>query len=144
MRLTIEEHPEAIKRYGHIRPAPRWRARSCGSRLSGANHTCTRAEHHRGPHVAHARFGKVVAAWDSAAVARAPGEAAHAGSAHRERRDRPARRPVGLPTRTPAGLLERLGRRIVRVVTSVEELALLILFIAFVWFAIDWMRMIMG
>jgi len=26
----------------------------------------------------------------------------------------------------------------------VEDVALLILFVAFVWFAIDWMRMIMG
>ena len=65
MRLTREEHPEAIKRYGHIKRARGWRVRPCAAKCPGTTRTCTRGEGHRGPHVAHGAFRKVVAVWDS-------------------------------------------------------------------------------
>jgi hypothetical protein len=59
MRLTVEENREALRRYGHIRPAARGAAR-CSARCPGATRTCTQESGHRGPHVSHGRLRKVV------------------------------------------------------------------------------------
>jgi len=48
----------------------------------------------------------------------------------------PARRPIGLRSRSPVGLLEGLRSFLARAVSSLEEIAFLIFFLAFVGFAI--------
>lgn len=65
MRLTVEENPETIKRYGHLRPASRWGSVRCGVRCPGTSRSCTLEKGHRGPHAAHGMFKRVVAVWDA-------------------------------------------------------------------------------
>jgi hypothetical protein len=64
------------------------------------------------------------------------------------RKPRPARnrsragtRPVGLRDRSD-GWLASAGRRVLAMVFDIEELALFLMFLAFVYFAIDWMKII--
>jgi len=64
MRLIREEHREEIKKYEHIKPAPTFGPVRCFARLPGTARTCTLAEGHSGPHVAHGMFKKVMAVWD--------------------------------------------------------------------------------
>ena len=52
------------------------------------------------------------------------------------RGSRPARRPVGLRSKSPIGILEGLKNFIGHAISSAEELAFLLFFIAFVGFAI--------
>ena len=141
MRLTLEEHREAIKRYGHVRPARGGRTKRCSARCPGTSHACTQAKGHRGPHVAHGSFKKVVAVWDSGTGVkvtratprpRSAGEVAKSGS------------PIGLQARRPVGILDAVWRRIIRATDSVEEIALFIMLLAFVWFAIDWLLLILA
>ncbi|MDX1495755.1 MAG: hypothetical protein R3253_16920, partial [Longimicrobiales bacterium] len=87
---------------------------------------------HRGPHVAHGLLRRVVAVWEGAgAVASAP------------RRRAAPRKPVGLRTKGSKGLGERLGAVARFVDEHAEEIALAVFFIAFVWFALDWLMIIM-
>lgn len=51
---------------------------------------------------------------------------------------------MGLRTGRPTGFLEEAWGRVARIFSSVEELALLILFLAFVWFAVDWLLLMLG
>jgi hypothetical protein len=138
MRLTVEEHREAIKRYSHVRPARGSKSRLCSTLCPGTRRTCTLGKGHRGPHVAHGLFKKVVAVWESdtgAGVSKEPvGNAAHAKS----RSGVGTRKPIGLRTGRPVGILEALRERVVGTVGSVEEIAFLIFFLAFVGFAIHW------
>ncbi|MDT8340631.1 MAG: hypothetical protein RQ751_03885 [Longimicrobiales bacterium] len=61
------------------------------------------------------------------------------------RRNRAAARSQGgLPTRRSSGALQEAWGRAVRILTSPEELILLILFVAFVGFAVDWFLRILG
>lgn len=136
MRLIIEEDPEKLQRYAHVRPAQVPAARRCGAALSGTTRRCSLERGHSGPHVAHGRLRRVVAAWDSSAVAEASGEAL----ANRAR----ARRHGGLPSRRSAGFLETLWERALRVLSSPEELFLLVLFVAFTVFAVNWLLLILG
>lgn len=46
-------------------------------------------------------------------------------------------------TRSPTGVVRRLRALGVTLAGSLEEIALLIFFAAFVWFAIDWMLLIL-
>ncbi len=141
MRLTVEEHPQAIKRYGHVSPARPWKA-LCAERLPEGTRLCSREAAHRGPHVSHGRFRKVVAVWDAQAVAQAPAKAARAGAV---RRDRPPREsPIGLPESAPDAPLRWLWKRASSVVGSAEELTFLIFFVAFVGFAIYWFLLLLG
>lgn len=143
MRLTTEEHPEAVKRYAHMAPARGWRARSCAMRLAGSSRVCSREPGHRGLHVAHGLFTKVVAVWDADTGARASEGVPRRSEGPGPPRELRKRTPLGLRTR-PAGILELLRECLVRVVASAEELVFLVLFFAFVGFAVYWFRLILG
>lgn len=140
MRLTVEDNPRQLERYRHLKPAGALGGKACGAAFPDSKRTCTRRSGHRGPHAAHGRMRKVVAVWDSAA----------AGSAESERRRAsgrsapPDRRPVGLPSRRPGGLLRAIIDRILVHVTTVEDVAMLVLFLAFVGFAVHWLFLIAG
>lgn len=135
MRLTREEHPEALKRYRQLGPA-RSGAHRCGRRLGRSKRTCTRARGHRGPHAAHGLFGRLLAVWEEGGGA--------------ERRDRGPergrrvgpRRPVGLRRREMGGAMDRLGAVGAWIGDHAEEILLLTFFVAFVWFAADWLMII--
>jgi len=150
MRLTVEEHPEAIKRYAHLKPARGFRARSCHAGLSGTGRTCTRETGHRGPHVAHGRFSRLLAVWDSGGGSgggASPGR--HRTETSRTRAQRGAhhrrlgqRRPMGLKDRDTPSLPGRVLREVLRFLKSPDELAFVFLFFLFVYWGIQWMIMI--
>lgn len=146
MRLTREENREALKRYRHLKPVRR-RAERCGRRLERSKRTCTLGKGHRGPHAAHGLFGRVLAVWGSGdGSAGSPGAGrsstrAGRGSTGPGRRVAP-RRPVGLRSRDPGGVLERVRSAAAWVDEHAEEILLLSFFAAFVWFAIDWLLII--
>jgi hypothetical protein len=139
MRLTVEENREAIKRYRHIERARGGKARVCSTRCPGSVRNCTRTKGHGGPHVAHGLFNRVVAAWDPTTGARGSGQVVRrtfedrVGSGLRNRKGR----PIGLRTRGPAGVLETLRGWVAHALSHVEELALILLFLVFVRFAIE-------
>jgi hypothetical protein len=137
MRLTVEEHREAIKRYGHIRPARGLRASWCATRCPGTTRTCTRDRGHSGPHVAHGFLRRVLAVWDAGAAVGPRREAGRPVSGARARGGGLTRRPVGLRTRSPPGILETFRRIVVRAAASADEIFFIILFIIFVKLAID-------
>ena len=135
MRLTIEERPETIKRYSHITPARGWRIRPCSAKCPGAPRSCTLERGHRGPHVAHGRFKRVVAVWDSGAGPERSGVMGRTST---------GKSPIGLRTNSSVGVLERVWRVVVRSLAAPEDLALFLLFLAFVWFAFEWLLLIIG
>jgi hypothetical protein len=137
MKLTIEENRETIKRYGHIKPAPRWGSVRCSAKCPGSSRTCTLEEDHRGPHVAHGRFQKVLAVWGEGVKVRKP-------------ENKPGR-SVGASAGTPlrvGGWTDALAvfrnRLVRRLPFSIEEGFLLILALAMVGFALDWALRILG
>ena len=136
MRLTLEQDRETIKRYSHIKPARGWRTKLCSTMCRGTAHTCTLAKDHRGPHVAHGLFKKVIAVWDSGTEDRASGEVVSLASGGRGR--------SGLLTSRKVGILQSLRDRVASTVSSVDELVFLLLFLAFVAFAIQWLLLILG
>lgn len=135
MRLTVEKDPESIKRYRHIKPARGWRALACAARCPGTARTCTLHKGHRGPHVAHGMFKKVLAVWDANAEVR--------GSVERLRATVQTRARSGVRSRRPTAALGALWRGVVRIGDSIGDLALLVLFLAMVGFAIHWLSVIM-
>lgn len=165
MRLTAAEHPVSIERYRQVKPARGPLARRCARRCPGTEDTCTLQKGHRGPHVAHGSFGKVLAVWDPGAVA-GPAEGARREVAPRQvasrqgaRRDvadprhvarrRPSPgarggRPLGLRTGSPVGLVEAFRRRIACALGSLEDIVFLVFFLAFVGFAVHWFLLILG
>lgn len=66
MRFTKKEHPEQVKQYGHIEPAPVFGPLRCFARCPGTHLTCTLSKRHNGPHVAHGSLKEVTAVWDEA------------------------------------------------------------------------------
>lgn len=136
MRLTLEEDREAIKRYAHIRPAPVWTRTLCGAKCPGTARNCTLAPGHRGPHVAHGALRRVLAVWnersDVVTVAKRP-NTAMGPRAHRE-----------VWTGSLVGFLGATVERLFRALSSVEEAAMLILLLGFLWFAADWFLRILG
>lgn len=86
--------------------------------------------------MAHGSFRKVVAVWDSGTRAQPAARTVHRGSG--------AKAPIGLRSRRPAGLVEALRALVARAVSSGEEIVLAICFLAFVWFAIEWVLLILG
>ena len=143
MRLTAKEHPETIRRYQHLRRA-RWGGRPCGVVWPEGGRRCTREVDHRGPHATHLRLGKVVAVWDEG-----PSRSTSAGftpldaSGGKARSSPPptSRRPVGLKSKSESWLAAA-GRRFLTMVLDIEELALFLMFLAFVYFAIEWLAII--
>ena len=144
MKFTVEENREAIKRYRHIKPGNGRKTRLCSTTCPGTARTCSRTKGHRGPHVAFGFWRNVVAVWDSGTGAQASAESLSRISTSKEGRVQRTERPVGLRTKTPVGLLESVKDFILGAFSSVEEIAFIILFIAFLKFSFDWIMLIMG
>ena len=134
MRLTIEDNREALKRYGHIKPAPAWGATPCSARCPGTVRNCTLRRGHAGPHVAHGSFRRVVAVWDKGMTA---------GEGKPIRRGAPFARPVSRAVGI-AVTLRALRDRFLQRVPSMEEILFLILGLSMAGFAIHWMLLIFG
>ena len=136
MKLTIEDNPEAIKRYRHIRPAPRAGTIPCSVGCPGTTRTCTQKRGHGGPHIAHGRFKRVEAVWDRGAQISSP------------------RLPMKKVTKTlkerergGSGFLAGLRsawKAIVPKEHFIEEALLILFALGMVWFAIDWALRIIG
>jgi hypothetical protein len=100
----------------------------------GSTRSCTRERGHSGPHVAHGLFGTIREAWEGGRVV---------GTS-------PAARAEGLPVRRPhippggAGFGRELLDRLAGLGTNVETILFLVLFVAFVAFAIHWLLLIFG
>lgn len=135
MRLTIEENPETIKRYSHIRPAFVWGSVRCSAWCPGTSRNCTLEKDHKGPHVAHGFFRNVVAVWDERSKVRKSEVSAS--------RDLREVTPRGLRGKGLLSALMAFRGRIVRRAPSIEEVVFLVFALGMVWFAIDWALRIM-
>ena len=141
MKLTVEENPETTKRWDHIRPAPIWGGVRCSDKCPGSTRTCALAKNHKGPHVAHGVFNRVMAVWDAGVQNR--------GSNARRAVGR-VRRAVGTDARSAPrdeGVMASLGRfwrRLSRLAPSMEGALLIILCLGMVLFAIDTALRILG
>ena len=137
MKLTIEDNREAMRRYGHLKPARGWRKRRCGVRLRGTTRACTLEKGHTGAHVAHGVFNRVLAVWDEGVAGRAPEVRGTRAASALSRQD------LGR-----GGLLEALKDLRARLVRQpghfLEEIAFLVFFLAFVGFVLDWALRILG
>jgi hypothetical protein len=136
MKLTVEENREALRRYGHVRPAAGGSAR-CSARCPGTPRTCTLASGHRGPHVSHGRFRKVVAVWDG------PARVRHTEITRKQPVGPTARRDLRR-TGFLVALRESLGRMIRRPQHYMEEILLLVFALAMAGFVLDWALRILG
>ena len=136
MRLTIEDHPERIKRYGHIKPAPSWGSGRCSAKCPGTSRTCSLLKRHTGLHVAHEGFRKVVAVWDDRAEAPGPGQVVK----------KALRRVPGSGSGDKGSLFApgAFRKRLMARIPSIEEVFLLVLGLAMAGFAIDWALRIIG
>ena len=135
MRLTAKENPETIKRYEHIRPARGWRTVICSVKCPGTPHTCTLTRAHRGPHVAHGTFRKVVAVWHEDTADQAFRGAVRQASKARARR--------GFQSTAPIRILRSLGH-VVRTISSVEDIAMVLLLLGALGFAIQVFILMLG
>lgn len=133
MKLTVENHREAIKRYGHVKPARGWRAETCGARCPGTTRSCTRPTGHHGPHVAHGMLRRVVAVWDSGPPSASPRTPERRAGAPAPR----PRRRVATRAPQPFDLRGAFQDLAARAIASADQIAFIILFIVFVKFAID-------
>jgi hypothetical protein len=135
MKLTVEENRETIKKWVHILPAPIWGSVRCSAKCPGSTRSCALAKNHRGPHVAHGTFNRVVAVWDT--------DVRDRGSSDARRSVRRARRAMGTYLRTAPrdqGAMASLGRfwrRISRLDFSMEGALVIILSLGMVLFAMD-------
>lgn len=138
MKLVAKDRPAGLDRYRHIKPARGWRVTRCGRVCPGTSYSCTRERGHRGPHVAHGWLGRLRAVWDG------PAQRSEAPSrAPSTRTTRRRGRPVGLRPEGSKSLLERAGRALKFLDEHGEEIALIVFFLAFVWFAVDWLMIIL-
>lgn len=147
VRLTIEENPERIKRFSHIKPASRWGAVRCAATCPGTLHACTLERGHSGPHVAHRRFGRVVAVWEEGVKFRPPAPKKRGSTSNAIREERGGIRSLAREepgTRGLMGGLAAFGRRVIQLRPSPEELFLLFLALTMVGFAIDAALRIIG
>lgn len=101
---------------------------------------CTREAGHAGPHVAHGLLGRVAEVWDGAREV--PAVTKRDRRAARPTRSRDE--PTGLRVDRPPGPLDTLWKRVARLISSPEELAFLVFFLAFVGFAAYWFFLILG
>ena len=128
MRRTAKENPETIKRYGHIKPARGWKTVVCSTKCPGTPHACTLPRSHRGPHVAHGTFKRVVAVWhDETAVQAFQGAVRQASR---------ARARGGFQNAAPVRFLKSVGH-VVRTISSIEDIAMVILLLGAVGFAVQ-------
>ena len=135
MKLTIEDNPETIKRYSHIRPAFVLGSIRCSAWCPGTSRNCTLKKGHKGPHVAHGLFRNVVAVWDEKSKFRRFELSETREVAEVRAGDGRARRLLPI--------LASLRGRIVRRTPSIEEVVFLVFALGMVWFAIDWALRIM-
>jgi len=135
MRLTAEDNPERLKRYSHVKPAPRSDGVPCSAQCPGSTRTCTLKRGHAGPHVAHqGLFRKVVAVWDKGLKLQDV--------------DQKAIQRVVTQARSPAGRWRSLWKSVrgslVPRPQVVETVIFLLLALSMVGFAIDWALRIAG
>ena len=130
-----------IKRYDHVKPAPLWGPARCSIRCPGTRHTCTLAKGHRGPHVAHGLFRRVVAVWDADARIRMS-DVRRLQQSHKSSTRVPV--PNASGARDFVSVLSGLWDRLRRRVPSPEEALLFVLGLGMVWMAIDIALRIMG
>jgi hypothetical protein len=135
LKLTIEENPEAIKRYRHIKPAPRGGTVTCSVGCPGTTRTCTLKRGHAGPHVAHGSFKKVMAVWDRGAQisSTVPLEKRAVTFAEKKRQE----------NRFLAAF-DLVRKQIAKKEHHIEEGFLILFGLAMVWFAIEWALRIIG
>lgn len=131
MKLTIESDRETLKRYGHIKPARGWGVHRCSARCPGSSRRCSLERGHRGPHVAHGMFGKVVAVWD-------PDTAVHP-SVDRLRTTLKSTSGSALRHGTEVGPLQALRRRLASLTDSLGEIGLAVVFLAMVGGFLYWL-----
>lgn len=136
MKLTAGKDRERIKRYSHVKRARGWGVEVCSAMCPGTAYACSREKGHRGAHVSHGWLGRVVAVWDA-------GVGPHA-SPERMRSALRARQGGDLRTRSPEGSLSRILSGLGRLFSSVDHIAFLILLLAFIGFAIQWILMVRG
>lgn len=137
MRLTIEQDPESIRRYRHVKPARVRDARLCSARCPGSSRACTLRKGHRGPHVAHSMFKKVVAVWDAGSgVVESPEGARRAAEAR-------SRRAPRVRSGRPSGVVGTLRDRVAGLGSSLADIGLLVLLLAFAGFAVRWLLIIL-
>jgi len=151
VRLTVEEHPQAIKRYAHLKRARRFGMRVCYAACPSSGRTCSRESGHRGPHASHGWFSQLLAVWDCASEHRARPSAprrraevrrgkATTGARHRELG---RQRPTGLKNRDAPSLPGRVLHALLRFLKSPDEVAFVFLFVVFIYWGIQWMVMIL-
>jgi hypothetical protein len=136
MRFTIEENRDAIKRYRHIKPAPRWGVVHCSARCPGTLRTCSLERGHTGLHVAHGLFRRVLAVWDR-------GTKTPTASEKSKRPGRTVAR-VGSGKMGVVEFFQGIRGQIMRREQSVEEILLLVFAVSMVGFVIDWAARIIG
>jgi len=135
MKFTIEDNPEAVRRYGHIKPAS-WGAARCSAGYPEAERSCTLERDHRGPHVSHGRFRKVLAVWDAGVQVQPAGGKVKV-AAKPPSRIRPWDGGV-------VAALVSLARRVVKNAPPMEATLFLIFFLGMVVFVLDWTLRILG
>lgn len=128
VRLTVEEHSDATKRYRHIKEARGGKTRRCDAPCPDTPRACTRERGHHGPHVAHGRLKRILAVWDSGAIEERPAQI---------QRRTPSVRAHHLAGPPSAGLPTILFKRVIRLLSSWDEIAFIVLFVIMVKFAID-------
>lgn len=130
-----------LKRYAHVKPAAPWSAR-CRSEDPRTRRTCTLERRHRGPHIAHDLLRRPRAVWQASAEAapRSPGSRAPTGARGPDERKSLRPEAAGLPP-----VLAAAWRRLARLPDHLEEIFLAVLFLAYVWFVVEWaIRVAMG
>jgi len=135
MKFTIEDNPEAIRRYGHIRPAT-WGAARCVAGYPDGKHRCTLERGHRGPHVSHGRFRKVLAVWDAGVQVQPAG-----GKVKAEARPPSRIRPWDGGF---VAALAAFSRRLIKKAPPMEATLFLIFFLGMVVFVLDWTLRLLG
>lgn len=141
MRLTAENDPESIQRYAHLRRARGLGVQRCHVPCHGLDRQCTLEAGHRGPHVAHDWRGRVRAVWDGGRAVAGGGGTGRGSTPAAPREARPGRSDPQTDAPSALALLARgLGRRF----SSVEDVVMLILFLAFLGFAVDWFLRMLG
>lgn len=149
LRITVEEQPESIKRYSHIKRIRGVGVKRCGARLDRTRTVCTRELGHNGPHVAHGLLSRVIAVWDETPIP----ESRHpqtqiirsASIDQAKADDRPMRqkrrmrhRSHELPTLTGRAL-----QNLWQFLKSPDEVGMVFLFFVFLYWGIQWMIMIL-
>ena len=143
MRLTIEEHPESVRRYAHVPRARRFDAEACRAPFHGASRSCTLTKGHRGPHIAHGRFGRVLAVWRELPRTAVRQTRPSVRAEVRPRAHMSMLRALRGLTR-PSSRREGRGRlRLERLLASVDTIIFFTMFVAFVGFGLYWTSLIL-